>query len=532
LGVTVELDGEGTPRLAFPEPFNSAEYFIDRHLAEGRGSKAAVRTLKRDVTYAELQENVNRFGNTLANLGVGRGDRVLMVVNDCPEFFFLFWGAVKAGIIPVPLNVLLRARDFEFIINDSQCSGLVYSPEFADEVEAAVGTCSWKPKVVLRLDQGEDSLVEQARHASPELHAVPTRACDDCLYLYSSGTTGRPKGVVHVHGDMAICCHFYGVEILGAEESDVFFSVPRLFFSFGLGASLATPLWVGGTAILDERRPTPQTVTEVFQRFAPTIFAAVPTFYAKFLAAGALTRNDVSRLRRCISAAEPLPSELHRRWLEVTGVPILEGIGSTEAGHIYISNRMESVRPGTMGKPVRCYQIRIVDEAGNDIADDRPGRLLIKGQPVTKRYWKDPERTAKAIVDGWFDTNDTFRRDKDGYYVFCGRSGDMLKVSGRWVSPFEIESTLAEHPKILEAAVVGRADENGLVKAEAWVVLKEHCHAHELTAEDIRAFCKARLAPYKSPTWIHFVEHLPKTATGKTQRYKLRAGLQDAVERR
>lgn len=531
MGVTVELDHEGIPRLRFPEPFNSAEHFIDRHLAEGRGNKVAVRTLKRDVTYAELHENVNRFANTLANFGVGRGDRVLMVINDCPEFFFLFWGAVKAGMIPVPLNVLLRANDLDFIISDSQCTGLVYSSEFAEEVEAAVEMCLWKPKVVLRLDDGEDSLVAQARHASPEFRAVPTRAEDDCLYLYSSGTTGRPKGVVHAHGDMPVCCHFYSVEILGAEESDVFFSVARLFFSYGLGAAMAAPLWVGGTTILDARRPTPQTVTEVFRRFAPTIFAAVPTFYAKFLAAGILTRNDVSRLRRCISAAEPLPPELHRRWLEATGVPIMEGIGSTEVGHIYITNRMDGIRPGTMGKPVRCYQVRIVDDVGNDVANEMPGRLLVKGQSVTTRYWNDPERTAKAIVNGWFDTNDTFRRDKDGHYIFCGRSGDMLKVSGRWVSPFEIESTLAEHPKILEAAVIGRIDENGLVKAEAWVVLETPCHASALTAEDIRAFCKAKLSPYKAPAWINFIEQLPKTATGKIQRYKLRVTLQDTVER-
>jgi benzoate-CoA ligase family protein len=531
VNLSVELNEEGIPELRFPQPFNSAEYFIDRHLAEGRGSKVAVRTLEREVTYAELHDNVNRFGNTLVNLGAGRGDRVLMVLDDCPEFFFLFWGAVKAGMIPVPLNVLLRAGDFAFVIEHSQCAGLVYSSEFAHEVEAAVKASSWKPKAVLRLHEGEDSLESQARHVSAELRAVPTRAEDDCLYLYSSGTTGRPKGVVHTHADMAICCQFYTAEILGAEESDVFFSVARLFFSYGLGATMAAPLWVGGTAVLDKRRPTLQTVIEVFRHCAPTIFAAVPTFYAKFLAAGALTRHDVSRLRRCVSAAEPLPPELHSRWLEATGVPILEGIGSTEVGHIYISNRMDDIRPGTIGTPVRCYQIRIVDEAGNDVGEETPGRLLVKGQSVTRRYWRDSERTARAIVNGWFDTSDTFRRDKDGHYIFCGRSDDMLKVSGRWVSPFEIESTLAEHPKIFEAAVVGRVDENGLLKAEAWVVLKNPADASEATIADIRAFCKAKLSPYKFPAWINFVDELPKTATGKIQRYKLRGVLQEKAGR-
>ena len=243
-----ELSDEGIPQLRFPEPFNSAEYFIDRHLAEGRGSKVAVQTLEREVTYAELLDNVNRFGNTLAALGIGRGERVLMVVNDCPEFFFLFWGAIKVGIIPVPLNVLLRASDFAFLIRDSECAGLVYSFEFAGEVEGALRVCSWRPKVVLRMEGGEDTLTAQARDASPELKPVPTRAQDDCFWLYSSGTTGRPKGVILTHADLPVCHHFYTVGVLGAEENDVFFSVARLFFSYGNGFAMAASLWVGGTS--------------------------------------------------------------------------------------------------------------------------------------------------------------------------------------------------------------------------------------------------------------------------------------------
>lgn len=527
MGLRVELNSEGFPELRFPASFNSAEYFIDRHLFEGRGDKVALRTLDRDVTYFELQRHVNRFGNSLLRLGARPGDRVLMVLNDCPEFFFLFWGAIKAGLVPVPLNVLLRAADFAFIIEHSQCAALVYAFEFAEEVEAALKGSSWRPKAALRLLGGEDSLESHLARVPAELQAVPTRADEDCLYLYSSGTTGKPKGVVHTHADFAICCQFYSEEILGAEESDVFFSVARLFFSYGMGAAMAAPLWVGGTAVLDNRRPTPQTVRQMFEHCAPTIFAAVPTFYAKFLAAGALAGLDVRQLRRCMSAAEPLPPELHARWKEATGVPILEGIGSTEVGHIYISNRMDDIRPGTMGTPVRCYQIRILDESGNDVGDETPGRLWIKGPSVTRRYWRDPERTARAIVNGWFDTSDTFRRDKEGRYIFCGRSDDMLKVSGRWVSPFEIESTLAEHPNILEAAVVGREDDNGLLKAEAWVVLKDPSEACESTACDIRSFCKTKLAPYKSPAWINFVNELPKTATGKIQRYKLRVVLRE-----
>jgi benzoate-CoA ligase family protein len=527
MDVIVEVDGEGIPRLRFPEPFNAAEYFIDRHIAEGRGDKVAIRTLNRDVTYAELFHAVNQVGNTLTNLGIGRGERILIVVKDCPEFFFLFWGAVKAGIIPVPLNGLAPASDFEFVIQHSKCSGLFYSREFTTTMEAALAACSPQPKVVLPIDQGKESLTDLARNASPHLKAVFARADDDCFCLYSSGTTGLPKGVIHAHGDIAVISQFYMVEILGVTEDDSFFSVARLCFSFGMNIGMIGPLYVGGTAILDDRRPTPQSVVELFRRCQPTIFGAVPTFYAQFLASGVLSRKDVGRLRRCISAAEALPPELHREWLATTGVPIIEGIGSTEVGHIYISNRVDDIRPGVTGKPVPSYQVRLVDDAGNIVADDVPGRLLVKGQSVIRRYWNDPERTAKTIVDGWYDTGDTFRRDVHGYYTYCGRSDDVFKVSGRWVSPYEIESVLVQHPQVLEAAVIGRKDEHGLIRADAWVVLKEPTTSGAQIGEDLRHFCEAILPRYKMPGQIHIADKLPKTATGKIQRYKLRVAFAD-----
>jgi benzoate-CoA ligase family protein len=516
-----ELDANGIPQLGFPKPFNIAELMIDRHLAEGRGGKVAIRTLERDVTYVELIAEVNRFGNTLKALGVSPGERLAMIIKDCPEFIYLFFGAVKAGVLPVPLNTLLRANDFAFIFEDSRCATVVYSPEFAQEVEAAVAQSSWRVRHILPLE-GMASFSELARQASPELIARPTQAEDDCFWLYSSGTTGRPKGVVHLHRNIAVTCQRFAVETLGVEETDVFFSVPRLYFSYGLGCAMTNPLWVGGTAILDERRPTPQTVAEIFSRFSPSIFAGVPTFYATLLNAGVITKADFKSLRRALSGGEATPPEILRRWLELTGVPITEVIGCTEMLHIYMGNRIDNIHVGTLGKPVPGYQVKLVDENGEIINDERPGRLWVKGQSMARCYWNNSEKTASTFVQGWMDTGDTMFRDHNGYYIYCGRADDMLKVSGRFVSPIEIEATIVEDARVLEAAVVGRHDNDGLSRIEAWVVLKNDAFETETTAEEIRNLCKAKLAHYKYPKWINFVDHLPKTATGKIQRYKLR----------
>lgn len=522
LGLGLAADEDGLPRLVFPETFNVARYAIDRHVADGRGARIALRTFARDFSYAELLEQVNRFGNALVSLGAARGDRVLIVSPDRPEFLFLFWGAIKAGLVPVPLNAQARAPEFEFIIQHSRCAAVVYGPELSGEAEKALSASPWQPPIVLRLDGGGDSLAHRAASASPCLDAAPTRADDDCYGLYSSGTTGSPKGVVHAHRSIAACCQLFTVGVLGAREDDTFYSVARLFFSYGLAVIGSGPFWAGATAVLAAERQTPELVVEVLRRFEPTVLAAVPTFYAQLLASGLLRREDAPRLRLGLSAAEAMPAALHRQWSALTGVPILEGLGSTEVGHIYVANRPGDIRPGTTGRPVPGYRVRIVDDDGKDVAAGECGRLLVRGQSVTSGYWNDPDRTARAIVDGWFDTGDSFACDASGSYVFQGRCDDMFKTSGRWVSPIEIEAVALQHPKVLEAAVIARTDPHGLLKPELWVVPTDPGEACGQLAGEILEFARSRLPKHKWPAWIRLVDELPRTASGKIQRYRLR----------
>jgi benzoate-CoA ligase family protein len=522
---TVTVDGSRSPSvLTFAPAFNVAVPFIDRHLDEGRADKVAIRTTGGDeVTYGRLADNVSRAGNALAGLGVGRGERVLMMVKDCPAFFYLFWGAIKAGIVPVPLNTLLRARDYRFMIEDSGCAAVVYSPEFAAEVEPALAAAARKPEHSLRTEGDGRTLDTLLQGASVDLDAVPAAPTDDCFWLYSSGTTGTPKGAVHSHRSMVVTSQHYGVDTLGVREDDVCFSAAKLFFAYGLGNAMTFPLWAGATCVLLPGPPTPPATFETIAGFRPSIFYGVPTLYAAQLKAMQADQPDLASLRCCVSAGEALPADIFRRWKERTGTLILDGIGSTEALHIFISNRLDDVRPGSSGKVVPGYQARI-DEAGREVAIGEPGRLMIKGDSTAKYYWNNPEKTTATMVEGWLDTGDTYIRDADGYYQYCGRSDDMLKVGGIWCSPFEIEARLIEHPQVLEAAVVGRADEDGLVKPEAFVVLNDPGDASDALAEALSEHCRQGLARYKYPRWFDFVEALPKTATGKIQRFKLRRG--------
>ena len=504
--------------VSLPPRFNVAVPFIDRHVGEGRGAKAAIRTAQETVSYAELAERVNRSGNALLASGLAPGDRLLMVVKDCPAFFYLFWGAIKAGIVPVPPNTLLRAPDYAYMVEDSGCGLVVYSSEFTVEIAPALKQLGAKAPKSMTVE----AFLEEMAKASPALEPRLAAPDEDCFWLYSSGSTGRPKGAVHAQRDMVVTSELYGVRVLGIGENDVSYSAAKLFFAYGLGNGMTFPLWAGGTAILDDRRPTPDTTFSNIETFRPTIYYGVPTLYAAQLAALETGKRDLSSLRACVSAGEALPADMFRRWKEQTGTTILDGIGSTEALHIFIGNRLDDHRPGTSGKPVPGYEARILDENGDPVAKGESGRLWIKAESAARYYWNKPEKTAETMVNGWLNTGDTYREDEDGYFIYEGRSDDMLKVGGIWCSPVEIENCLVGHPAVLEAAVIGQADEQALIKPKAIVVLKQPGDAGVALTDALMAHCKQTLAPYKYPRWIEFVAELPKTATGKIQRFKLR----------
>ena len=516
---TVIVDTTESPaKLTFAPSFNVAVPFIDQHIDEGRSAKIAIRSADGDVTYGELAANVNRAGNALRGLGLDAGDRIVMAVKDCPEFFYIFWGAIKAGFVPVPVNTLLRANDYRFILDNSGCAAALYSPEFSAEFEPAMAEADPGPQHKLSADAFTALMDAEPNTLDP----APASAEEDCFWLYTSGSTGTPKGGVHAHRDMAVTSQYYGIETLGVGEDDIHFSAAKLFFAYGLGNAMTFPLWTGGQAVLFGGRPTPDSVAETIETLRPTIYYGVPTLYAAQLHAMEANAADLSSLRACVSAGEPLPANIFERWRDTTGLTILDGIGTTEILHIFIGNSLDTHKPGTSGRLVPGYEAKIVDDDDNPVAAGEIGNLMIRGASIISRYWDQPERTAQALVDGWIRTGDSYYQDDDGYFVCCGRSDDMLKVGGIWVSPVEIEAQLVAHDKVLEAAIVGRPDDDEMIKPEAFVILTDPGTATDALADELRNHCRSKLAPYKYPRWFNFVDELPKTATGKIQRFKLR----------
>ncbi|MCC6887654.1 MAG: benzoate-CoA ligase family protein [Hyphomicrobiales bacterium] len=517
----VEIDESLVPNaLRFSPVFNVAVPFIDRHVREGHGAAIALRYPGGEVSYTQLAENVARAGNVLLGLGVKPGERLVMAAVDDPMFFYVFWGAIKAGIVPVAASTFLKEHEYRFLIKDSECVAFVYSSVLASETAAVKGTTP-QLRVVLPLE-GEDSIAQRMTRASPELAPALTSASTDCFWLYSSGSTGNPKGVVHVHRDMIVTSERYGRRIAGLLPDDVVFCASKLFFSFGFGGGMTFPLWVGATIVLQPDRTTADLALDYLESSRASVFFGVPTLYGQMVQALDKKRRKLSSLRRCLSAGEALPAPIFNRWKQLTGVPILDGIGSTEVLHIFVSNRIDDIRPGSSGRPVPGYEVKIVGEDGQPVKDGEVGTLWVKGESNARCYWNNPEKTAATMVGEWLNTGDMYYVDSDGYYVNAGRGDDMLKVGGMWCSPIEIESKLLEHPKVREAAVVGRADENALIKPAAYLVLSDPKDGNNEMVAELQAFCKQHLAGFKYPRWFHFVSELPKTATGKIQRFKLR----------
>jgi 4-hydroxybenzoate-CoA ligase len=506
--------------------YNVAVDFVDRNVQEGRGAKTAFVDPARNLTYGELLDQVSRVGPMLARLGVEQENRIALILLDTVEFPVLFWGAIRAGVVPVLLNTRLTVDQYHYLLADSRAKVAFVSTALLPMVqEAAVDVETLKSIVVV--GGGPESVPRMdSLLAAVNERAAPARTCRDevAYWLYSSGTTGSPKGVMHVHSSPMVMARAAGQERIGIREDDVVFSAAKLFFSYGLGNAMICPMSVGATSIFYPERPTPQTVFETLRGYQPTMFYAVPTLYAAILADPDCTRErGSSRLRLCFSAGEPLPAHVGEGWKERFGLDIVNGIGSTEMGHLFITNLPHAVEYGTAGVPVSGYDMRLVDETGHDVVDGAMGELLVRGSSAAAGYWLQRARSRRTFEGEWTRTGDKYFRRPDGVYIYCGRADDMFKVSGIWVSPFEVEDALVAHPSVLEAAVVPAEDANGLTKPKAFVVLKERQEGSSRALyEELKVHVKRTIGPWKYPRWIEFVESLPKTATGKIQRFKLR----------
>ncbi len=508
--------------------YNAAVDFVDRNVAEGRGDKSAFIDPGRNITYRELLDAVTRIGPMLSRMNIERENRIALVLLDTVDFPILFWGAIRAGIVPVLLNTRLTVDQYRYLLEDSRAKAVFVSAALLPMVQEAVKDVATLKSIVV-VGGGPASVPRLETLLSAENEgSAPTQTCADevAYWLYSSGTTGAPKGVMHVHSSPMVMARAAGQSRIGIREDDVVFSAAKLFFSYGLGNAIICPMSVGATSVLYPERPTPQTVFETLRAYQPTMFYAVPTLYAAILAdAECVPANGSQRLRLCFSAGEPLPAHVCESWKERFGLYIVNGVGSTEMGHLFLTNLPNAVEPGTAGVPVQGYDLKLVDERGREVETGQIGELLVRGATAAAGYWNQREKTRRAFEGEWTRTGDKYFRRPDGVYIYCGRTDDMFKVSGIWVSPFEVEDALTAHPSVLEAAVVPAEDANGLVKPKAFVVLKgsRRNRLSRALHDELKVHVKRTIGPWKYPRWIEFVDSLPKTASGKIQRYMLRS---------
>lgn len=498
--------------LELPERYNVGADLLERNLKAGRANKPAIASAAKDLTYGELYKLACGAAEALRDLGVRREERVLIVGYDGPGWVASFLGAILLGAIPVPVNPLLqRSEDYDHFIDDSLATVVVVDANTEDKLKSAMARAANAPRL-LRADQIA---------AGPEIAAAPTRKDDMAFWLYSSGSTGKPKAVVHLQHDIPYTCVTYAEQVLGITERDITFSTTGLFHAYGFGNNLTFPYWVGASTVLHAGRHTPATVLETIEKRCPTLFFSAPTLYNAILNFEGAKARDLSSIRHCVAAAEALPAEVWRRWKDAFGLTILDGVGSTEMLHIYCSNRLDDLRPGSSGKPVPGYELKILDDEGKAVPPGEAGDLYVKGDSALALYWAQHEKTKRSVLGDWFVTGDRYRLDEDGFYWYEGRTDDMIKVGGLWVSPIEIESVLMEHPAVAEGAVVGIGVE-GFMKIKAFVITRKDAADGDALVAVLQEHCKSRLQRYQYPHVIEFVQELPKTVTGKIQRYKLR----------
>jgi len=519
--------------------FNLATHLLDRHVAEGRGDRVAVYFGSRTLTYAELQQEAHAVAAALARLGVEPENRVVLCLPDCPAFLATYFGALRIGAVPVLVNTYARPEDYVYYLNHSRAKVLVIGGSVLPRVQQVADRLTWLRHVVV-VDPPDDGVLFPAPRvegvfayedllaapaAPPEV--APTSPDDMAFWMYSSGTTGRPKAVVHLHHDLLHFIPPHCQQVVGLSPQDKVFSTSKLFFSYGRNNSLDGPFLYGAQVVLDPHRPEPGRVLDLLEEHRPTVFYSVPTFYASLLDHLHRTGRTVrlSFLRCCVSAGEALPRTVFERWRERFGIPIFDGVGSTEVGAIYLSNRPDCLRPGSSGKILEGFEGRLVAESGQPARPGEVGVLWVKNDGVFAGYWNDHHRTQACLVGEWFNTGDLFVQDEEGFYWYVGRADDLLKPSGLWVSPLEVEEVLLQHPAVREAAVVGAPDEAGLEKPAAFVVLREGFHPGPGLEEELKAFARERLPSFKCPRWVHFANELPRTTTGKLQRYRLREAL-------
>jgi benzoate-CoA ligase len=508
---------------AIPRRYNFAEDVLVRNLTAGRTRKSAYIDPRGTWSYGQLAERAARFGNLLRSLGIQREQRILLCLTDTIDWPTSFLGAIKAGVVPVPVNTLMSEAEYRFILEDSGARLLIVSEELYPRFANSIGSTPDLEHVLVSGNNGfGQTLFEGAlQGAIATEYTAPTTRDEMCFWLYTSGSTGQPKAAVHVHASPRLIDDCYGAHVPSLTENDVVYSVSKLFFAYGLGNSMSFPLLAGATTILTPERPTPGLVAELLRKHGVTVFFAVPTFYAAFLAANPVERVALN-LRCCISAGEALAADVGRSWSERFGVEIFDGIGSTEMLNTFLSNRAGELRYGTSGKPVPGYDIRLVDEAGAVVSQGEMGELQVRGPTAAIMYWNDREQSRATFLGEWTRSGDKYIRDKDGFYLYRGRRDDMMKVGGVYVAPFEVEGVLMSHPDVLEAAVAAWPDEDGLIRPKAFVVLKPSGKPSQAMALALREHCRKQLATFKHPRWIEFRSELPKTASGKIQRFKLR----------